>query len=185
MFVSAQLYCDSSVLAPTATATINGDLVFQFVSWVRRMRSSGMKVMVLGAPFEADAQLVRLQMQKLIDCILTQDGDTMLLGASLVQFGYNTRGVGKKKYFNGKFPSVDGQELNSWLSTAESKAAAAAFLGTDYNTALYGVTLHGGTLRRLVEGWCQLATHEERCSYLTTQETHGRYKTKGSQVLVV
>jgi len=51
------------------------------------MRSLGKKMMVLGAPFEADAQLVKLQKQSLIDCILTQDGDTMLLGATLIQFG--------------------------------------------------------------------------------------------------
>ena len=42
---------------------------------------------VLGAPFEADAQLVKLQFQDLIDCILSQDGDIMLLGGTLIQFG--------------------------------------------------------------------------------------------------
>ena len=61
--------------------------MFQFVAWARKMRLLGKRMMVLGAPFEADAQLVKLQMQTLIDCILTQDGDTMLLGATLVQFG--------------------------------------------------------------------------------------------------
>ena len=71
----------------TATATIDGDLVFQLTSWVRSMRTKGKKMMVLGAPFEADAQLVKLQMQNLIDCILTQDGDLMLQGGTLIQFG--------------------------------------------------------------------------------------------------
>ena len=42
---------------------------------------------VLGAPFEADAQLVKLQFQGLIDCILSQDGDIMLLGGTMIQFG--------------------------------------------------------------------------------------------------
>ena len=43
--------------------------------------------MLLGTPFEADAQLVQLQNQGLIDVITTQDGDHVLLGSNRVQFG--------------------------------------------------------------------------------------------------
>ena len=42
------------------TAIINGDLVFQLVSWVQEEREKGRRVMLLGAPFEADAQLVQV-----------------------------------------------------------------------------------------------------------------------------
>ena len=70
-----------------ATTKVNGDLIFQLISWVEMMRSKGNRMMVLGAPFEADTQLVQLQHQKLVDVILTQDGDCILLGATLVQFG--------------------------------------------------------------------------------------------------
>ena len=71
----------------TATAKIDGDLMFQLVSWVRWMRRRGRKMTVLGSPFEADAQLVKLQLQGLIDCILSQDGDIILLGATKLQCG--------------------------------------------------------------------------------------------------
>ena len=91
----------------TATASIDGDLVFQFVSWVGRMRSLGKKMMVLGAPFEADAQLVKLQKQSLIDCILTQDGDTMLLGATLIQFGKSfLAGISHRRMHTDHIPST-------------------------------------------------------------------------------
>ena len=39
------------------------------------MRKRQSKMMVFGAPFEADAQLVKLEQQGLVDCILTGDGD--------------------------------------------------------------------------------------------------------------
>ena len=69
------------------TATINGDMVFQLVSWVQAMRKRGHAIMLLGAPFEADAQLVALQNQGLIDVILSQDGDIIMHGSNRVQFG--------------------------------------------------------------------------------------------------
>ena len=65
------------------------------------------RVMILGAPFEADAQLVQLQKQGLIDVIMTEDADPTLLGASLVQFGYKKRSArSAKQYFDGNFPLV-------------------------------------------------------------------------------
>lgn len=69
------------------TATINGDLMFQLTAWVQEMRKRGNKIMLLGAPFEADAQLVQLQNQGLIDVILSQDGDMIMHGSDAVQFG--------------------------------------------------------------------------------------------------
>ena len=60
------------------TATVNGDLVFQLYSWVQEMRKRGHKMMLMSAPYEADAQLVALQNQGLIDMILSQDGDIVM-----------------------------------------------------------------------------------------------------------
>ena len=54
------------------------------------MRQRGFKMMVFGAPCEADAQLNQLEKQGLMDVIVTEDMDNVLLGARLVQFGYNT-----------------------------------------------------------------------------------------------
>ena len=87
-----------------------------------------------------------------------------------------------KKYFNGKFPIVDGQELNSWLGTQEAKAAASAFLGTDYNTTLRGVSLKRGKLRQLVTSWLSLPTTEERREFIMQQEQAGRFKERGATV---
>lgn len=42
------------------TATVNGDLMFQIISWVTAMRGRGHRMMILAAPFEADAQLVQV-----------------------------------------------------------------------------------------------------------------------------
>ena len=75
----------------TATAVVNGDLIFQMLKWIAMMRKRKCKMMAFGAPFEADAQLVQLEQQGLVDCILTGDGDVILLGGQNVQFGYNTR----------------------------------------------------------------------------------------------
>ena len=67
------------------------------------MRQRGFEMMVFGAPYEADAQLNQLESQGLIDVVVTSDIDNVLLGARVVQFGYNTRGTGSKKYFRHKF----------------------------------------------------------------------------------
>jgi hypothetical protein len=69
------------------TATINGDMMFQLTAWVQEMRKRGNKIMLMAAPFEADAQLVQLQNQGLIDVILSQDGDMIMHGSNAVQFG--------------------------------------------------------------------------------------------------
>ena len=47
----------------TATATVNGDLMYQVIKWVEAMRQRGNRVMIIGAPFEADAQLVQVSGQ--------------------------------------------------------------------------------------------------------------------------
>lgn len=44
----------------TATAAVNGDLMYQVIRWVSAMRKRGNRMMILGAPFEADAQLVQV-----------------------------------------------------------------------------------------------------------------------------
>ena len=142
-----------------ATAVVNGDLVFQFVAWVRDRRKQGVKIMVLGAPFEADAQLVQIQKQGLIDVILSEDADLTLLGACKVQFGYKKRSKNnRKQFFDGKFPLVkfnktaiarrdDGEEtvdINVWMTTPRAKAVTTAFIGTGYNIQLWGVTVQSG-----------------------------------------
>ena len=69
------------------TAVVNGDVIYQFLKWVENMRKRKFRMMVFGAPFEADAQLVQLEEQGLIDAILSSDGDIVLLGGHNVQFG--------------------------------------------------------------------------------------------------
>ena len=109
---------------------------------------------------------------------------TLITLVTYINLGYNTRGQGKRKYFDGTFPDFKGQEMQSWLSTPESKAAAAAFLGTDYNTPLWGVTLNGGRLklRNLVESRCALPTHKQKRKYLLQLERDNRFKPHGSTV---
>ena len=80
------------------TARVNGDLVWQFLKWVKSMRQRGCAMMVFGAPYEADAQLVQLEKQGLVNVIVTEDIDTVLLGGRMVQFGFNKRGQGSQRY---------------------------------------------------------------------------------------
>jgi hypothetical protein len=148
--------------------------MYQICRWVAAMRERGNQMMIIAAPFEADAQLVQvslvfstckltlsthtctctlhtqLERQNLIDCILAQDGDIILFGAVNVQHGFNTRGSAQKKYFRKRFPSVKGDTtMNRWCRCPRSKAACAAFLGTDYNTPLWGVNLSNGSCKRM------------------------------------
>ena len=102
------------------------------------MRQRDFRMMVFDAPCEADAQLNQLEKQELIDVVVTEDMDNVLLGARVVQFGYNSRGDANKKYFRHKFApfqykiekTVTTVNLNKWLKCPTSKAAAAAFSGT-------------------------------------------------------
>ena len=151
-------------------------------------------------------------MQGLIDVILTQDGDPMLLGATAIQFGescerpcdscpsltfprtpagYSTRGKWSKKYFKNKFPKVSykmkGQtkqvSINTWLKCPRSKAAAAAFLGCDYNVHLRGMNLLNGSVGKCVKAFMKKggdAAKEDK--YLDTLEQTSRFSTNGATV---
>ena len=157
------------------------------------MRERGFQMMVFGAPYEADAQLNQLEKQGLIDVIVTEDMDNVLLGARLVQFGYNTRGDRNKKYFRHKFApfkyKIDGVvstvHLNTWLKCPRSKAAAAAFSGTDYNLGLRGVRLDNGRVERLVKAFMKRATPAEQDKYLATVGRCSQYAVRGSKVLTL
>ena len=154
------------------------------------MRQRGFEMMVFGAPYEADAQLNQLERQGLIDVVVTSDIDNVLLGARVVQFGYNTRGTGSKKYFRHKFTpfkyTVEGKvsnvNLNKWLKCPRSKAAAAAFSGTDYNLGLRGVKLGNGRAERLVKAFLKRKTRSEQDKYLATVARCSQYAVKGSTV---
>ena len=123
---------------------------------------------------------MQLENQSLIDVILSQDGDVVLLGGQRVQHGYNTRGSSSKKYFKEKCPIVCGDPtINRWLKCPRSKAACAAFLGTDYNTPLWGVNLKNGACKRMVTKFMSCKSFEEEEEYLSTLERNGRYRTTG------
>ena len=68
--------------------TINGDVLYWVKEWVKVKHS--VNVHLFGAPFEADAQLVALEQEGLVDGILTCDGDIFFLGGKNVLKGYRS-----------------------------------------------------------------------------------------------
>ena len=170
---------------------MNGDLIVHMLKWITLMRKRKCRMVAFGAPFEADAQLVQLEDQKLVDAILTGDGDIILLGGNNVQFGYNTRGKGSRKYFRKKFAPFVYQihkneqqrvDLNSWINCPRSKAAVAAFCGTDYNLPLRSVTLRNGKLQRLVQAFMKRQTIADQDKYLDQVGQTSQYARRGSKV---
>ena len=113
--------------------------------------------------------------------IASQDGDIVLYGGRVVQHGYNTRGAGQKKYFKNRFPSVEGDpNPNLWLRCPRSKAACAAFLGTDYNTSLWGVNLQNGVCKEMVTRFMSCKSYQQEEEYLALLERSCRFRTNGS-----
>ena len=174
-----------------ATAVANGDLIVQMLKWIALMRKRKCRMMAFGAPFEADAQLVQLEDQELVDAIITGDGDIILLGGNNVQFGFNTRSRGCMRYFRKKFAPFVYQiskgvkqnvDLNSWIKCHRSKAAVAAFSGTDYNLALRGVNLKNGKLQNLVWPFMQIPTVGDQDKYLDQVGQTNQYSRRGSKV---
>lgn len=53
--------------------TVDADMLYWTKQWVRR-RQLTKQVLFCGAPYEADAQLVQLEKQGLVDAIITDDG---------------------------------------------------------------------------------------------------------------
>lgn len=158
----------------TGTATVNGDLIFQMLQWISYMRGKEQSMMALGAPYEADAQLVQLEKQGLVDAILSEDGDLLFLNAKKIQFGYNTCETGGQQFFDSVFPDITHKvtkdfttvDINSWFNSPRSKAATAAFLGTDYNRSSSKITLCNGMVERVVKAFVKCDTIEMQNQYL-------------------
>ena len=83
---------------------------------INRLREDGHQYLV--APYEADAQLAYLQRNRLLDGVLTLDGDLFLYGATEVVLDYNLE-TGKGQLYdlkdeaNGSGPKKSGTTFNA------------------------------------------------------------------------
>ena len=57
---------------------VDTDVIFWVKEWVC-VRKLGRKIFFFGAPFEADAQLVQLERQGVVDAIITDDGKSSVV----------------------------------------------------------------------------------------------------------
>ena len=69
---------------------VDGDILFWLRQWIRD-RKYDKQVYLLGAPFEADAQMAQLERQGIVDGIITDDVDVWFLGATNILKGFTTR----------------------------------------------------------------------------------------------
>jgi len=69
---------------------VDGDILFWLKQWISE-RKYEKKVYLLAAPFEADAQMVQLEQQGIVDGIITDDVDMWFLGATNILKGFTTR----------------------------------------------------------------------------------------------
>ena len=114
---------------------IDGDVLYWVREWVNTLHEDD--VFLFGAPFEADAQLVHLEREGLVDGILTCDADVWFLGGQNVLKGYRSR---KKGPYAAIFEGKTAYDTLNTLSV-EQKALASAFAGNDYIGHLRGFTI--------------------------------------------
>ena len=74
--------------------SIDADILYWVKQWIKERKYEN-KVLTFGAPFEADAQMVQLESQGIVDGILTDDIDAWFLGGSNIFKGFTTRQSGK------------------------------------------------------------------------------------------
>ena len=103
--------------------------------------------------------------------------------------GFHSRGSKSYKYFADKFPKVQynvnkvvsEHDINEWLCCRESKCAAAALLGTDYNVPLRGIKLGNGSLERVVRAFMRRRSIAEQDKYLDQLGRTSQYSGHGTQ----
>ena len=112
----------------------NGVIVHCVKTWLGRRPNLEGKVILFGAPFEAEAQCVYLERCNIVDGILSSDSDIVFHGAERMYSGYNTLGRGPKNelkaYIREQHPC-----LKNW--TPVQRAAFATFVGCDYIKQLH------------------------------------------------
>ena len=70
--------------------TIDADILYWVQQWIKDSHYDK-KVLTFGAPFEADAQMVRLEQEGIVDGIVTDDVDAWFLGGNNIIKGFTTR----------------------------------------------------------------------------------------------
>ena len=72
---------------------VNGHMIRAFCDWVKARIKKGYFVL-LGSPFEADAQLAKLEIDGFTDGTLSEDSDVFFYaGTQNIYSGFNTRGT--------------------------------------------------------------------------------------------
>ena len=114
---------------------VNGQLIKAFCDWVRAKFRPG-TFCLLGAPFEADAQLTYLEMHGYTQGTLSPDSDIYFYEGSRNLFsGFNTRS--KKKYRS----VINRASVDPYFASLSGEAlrTLSCFMGTDYIDHLRGV----------------------------------------------
>ena len=116
-------------------ARVNGHVIRAFCDWARDTLNAD-EYVLLGAPFEADAQLVKLEIDGFTNGTLTEDTDLFFYeGSQNMYSGFNTRSTRKYRCVVNRSTAVP------FLSTlrGHSLRAITGFCGTDYIDHLSGV----------------------------------------------
>ena len=111
---------------------IDGDVLYWVKEWVKEKHEED--IFLFDAPFEADAQMVMLEREGLVDAILSCDSDVWFLGGTNIIKGYRSR---KKGPYSAIFQGKTDYDILTNL-TLEQKSLAAAFAGNDYINHLCG-----------------------------------------------
>lgn len=109
---------------------------------IRTLKRSRPSVNCIVAPFEADAQLAYLSMNNLVDCVITEDSDTIPYGCKDILFKMERTGTCQRLQLARMFAeSIDKFDLRGF--TEEMVLIMCILAGCDYLVRLCnGVMLH-------------------------------------------
>ena len=108
----------------TKTVYVREDLIACLVDWADRNH-----VVCIGAPYEADWQIKQLELDGIVDGVITVDSDLILLGCKAVIYDWKTRTV--DSIFDCNIMRVD-DILDNMELTMEDFGHMCIFLGTDF-----------------------------------------------------
>ena len=177
--------------------TIDGDILHWLREWIKERKYED-QVMCLGAPFEADAQMVQLELQGIVDGIFTDDIDTWFLGGTNILKGFTKRRKGPYAAILGgtvrmcafmipphtpkhhTHSQCDYDELNAL--NRRQKAVLSVLCGNDYVNHLQSFTLgqkpsagKRGRAFKAMRHYTSLEESNERRAYMESLERDNRW----------
>lgn len=126
--------------------TVDSDVLAHVLAW-RDAHSNKEDILIIGAPFEADQQCVSLEMQGLVDGIITRDGDLYVYGAKVLFF------CGQSLAAMRSLPAVvrQGKTLDKHLNKLDLECLryVGALAGSDFAPRVHGCTIAASSVLAL------------------------------------